>query len=193
MNTELLCEISDGLNQIGCAWGIGGSILLKYHGLIEKPNDIDILINSKDCEKVIEFMNTIGNKVELYSKDPFKTENFFGYNVDGVMVEFMGNFKINLQGNKIYEFILDDKSIVDNLILEDSKINFTSLEDWFVAYLAMNDPKKRVPLIKEYFKHNGLKHKDLLQRNLEKNLSEDINLSIKEILALDKYYLGNNE
>lgn len=182
MNTELLSKISDGLNKIGCIWGIGGSVLLNYHGLIEKPNDIDILINSKDSEKVIEFMNTIGNKMELSSKEPFKTESFFGYDVDGVMVEFIGNFKINLQHNKMYEFILDDKSIVDTLILEDSKINFTSLEDWFVAYLAMNDPKKRCPLIKEHFKNNGLKHKDLLQRNL----SEGINLSIKDILSLDK-------
>lgn len=185
MNTELLCKISDGLNKIGCTWGIGGSVLLNYHGLIENPNDIDILINSRDIEKVIEFMKTIGNKVELSSKEPFKTESFFGYKVDGVMVEFMGNFKINLRDNKIYEFILDDKSIVDTLLLENSKINFTSLEDWFVAYLAMDDPKKRTPLIKEYFKNNGLKHKDLLQRSLEKNLAEDINISIKEILSLD--------
>ncbi|EOR25539.1 hypothetical protein A500_09825 [Clostridium sartagoforme AAU1] len=185
MNTELLCKISDGLNKIGCNWGIGGSVLLNYHGLIEKPNDIDILINSKDSEKVVEFMERIGSKVELSSKEPFKTESFFGYKVDGVMVEFMGNFKINLRGNKIYEFILDDKSIVDTLLLENSKINFTSLEDWFVAYIAMDDPKKRTPLIKEYFKINGLKHKDLLQRNLKRNLSEDINISIKEILSLD--------
>ncbi|MBU6134783.1 hypothetical protein [Clostridium tertium] len=185
MNTELLCKISDGLNKTGCPWGIGGSVLLNYHGLIEKTNDIDILINSKDSEKVIEFMNTIGDKVELSSKDPFKTESFFGYNVDGVMVEFLGNFKINLQGNKVYEFILDDKSIVDTLILEDSKIHFTSLEDWFVAYLAMNDPKKRVSLIKEYLKNNGLKHKGLLQRNLKKNLSGNINLQIRKILSLD--------
>ena len=85
----------------------------------------------------------------------------------------------------MYEFILDDKSIVDTLILEDSKIHFTSLEDWFVAYLAMNDPKKRVSLIKEYLKNNGLKHKGLLQRNLKKNLSGNINLQIRKILSLD--------
>lgn len=186
MNNKVLSKIADGLNRVGCNFGIGGSVLLNFHGLVEKPNDIDILINSKDAEKVKAFMNTIGDPIELCSKEPFRTESFFGYNVDGVIVEFMGNFKISLENNKMYEFILDEKAIVDNLVIGNSNIKFTSLEDWFVAYLVMNDPKKRVPLIKKYFKEKGIKHRELLKRNLDKNVSDHINEAIKEVLSVNK-------
>jgi hypothetical protein len=186
MNNKVLSKIADGLNKIDCTWGVGGSVLLNFHGLVDKPNDIDILINSKDTEKVKAFMNTIGDPIELCSKEPFKTESFFGYNVDGVIVEFMGNFKISLENSKIYEFILDDKAIVDILAISDSNIKFTSLEDWFVAYLVMNDPKKRVSLIQKYFKENGIKHRHLLQRNLNNNFSKHINEAIEEVLLLNK-------
>ncbi|GAA0085783.1 hypothetical protein UT300007_22220 [Clostridium sp. CTA-7] len=186
MNNRVLNKIAYGLNEIGCTWGVGGSVLLNFHGLVEKPNDIDILINSKDTQKVKEFMNPIGNPIELLSKEPFKTESFFGYNVDGVMIEFMGNFKISLENNKMYEFILDEKAIVDNLVIGNSNIKFTSLEDWFVAYLVMNDPKKRVPLIEKYFKEKEIKHRELLKRNLDKNLSDHINEAIKEVLSFNK-------
>jgi hypothetical protein len=38
-------------------WGVGASILLNYYGLIDKPNDIDILVDLKDIEKADIILN----------------------------------------------------------------------------------------------------------------------------------------
>lgn len=184
MNIEVLKKVAKGLNRLNCTWAIGGSIILNYYGLLDKPNDIDILVDPKYADKIKEFMNIIGKPLELPPKDPFRTEEFFGYLVEDTIVEFMGGFKVDLGGNKTYEFILDDNAITDNMTLDGVKINLTSLEDWFVAYSVMKDPKRRVPLIKEYFKKSKINHKNLLERNLNQDLPENIKLDIETILLL---------
>lgn len=173
MNIDILKKISQGLNKLNCTWGVGGSVLLNQYNLVEKPKDIDILIDSSDTHKIKSFMNTIGQPIYLPSKTPFLTKDFFGYNVDGVIVEFMGDFKIDLGNNKIYEFILDNKAIAHTKTIDDININFTTLEDWIVAYNVMNDPKNRVPLIKNHFKNHGINYRYLLERNSNQNLRID--------------------
>lgn len=178
MNTEVIKKIAKGLNDINCIWGIGGSVLLNNYNLVDKPNDIDIVVKAKDANNIKNFMDTIGNAVHLPSKEPFKTEAFFGYIVDGVMVEFLGDFKIDLGNSKLYEFILDEKSITDYKLIDNVKVNFTSLEDWLVAYIVMGDPKKRVNLIEGYFINNKVKNINLLERNINQNLTQDIKTKI---------------
>ncbi|MCR8747083.1 hypothetical protein [Romboutsia lituseburensis] len=178
MNTEVIKKIAKGLNDIGCTWGIGGSVLLNRYNLVDKPNDIDILVKAKDADNIKMFMDTIGETVYLPSKEPFKTEAFFGYIVDGIMVEFLGNFKIDLGNGKLYEFVLDEKSVTDYKLIDNIKVNFTSLEDWLVAYIVMGDPKKRVNLIENYFINNKVKNIKLLERNLNQNLTEEIKTEI---------------
>ncbi|MGL5643021.1 MAG: nucleotidyltransferase domain-containing protein [Paraclostridium sp.] len=181
MDIKILKKIAEGLNEINCTWGIGGSVMLNHYNIIDKTNDIDILIDENYTHEIKKFMETIGEPIDLPSKEPFKTKEFFGYMVDNTMVEFMGDFKIDIGNGKVYKFILDKKSITSTTI-EDFKVNFTSLEDWFVAYKVMGDPKNRVPLIKKYFNKNGIKNTYLLERNLKQDLSKDINCEITEIL-----------
>ncbi len=183
MNKEILKRIANGLNELNCTWAIGGSVILNQFGLVESPKDIDILIDASQAEEVKAFMNTIGTYVELPSKSPFKTVEFFGYMVDDIMVEFLGDFKIELEDGKVYEFILDKDAIKEFMIVDGVKVNLTTLEDWFVAYGVMKDPKKRVPLLKEYFKKNGIEHRQLLERNLNNNnIPMSVKLEIESIL-----------
>ncbi|MGL4337010.1 MAG: hypothetical protein ACRCST_08935 [Turicibacter sp.] len=176
MNREVLKKLAHGLNNLNCTWGIGGSVLLNYFKIIEKPNDIDVLINPDDYYIVKEFMDSIGTPLVLQSKAPFKTERFFGYLVDGTVIEFLGGFKIELENGQIYEFILDESAIFNYITVDHIHLNMTSLEDWFVAYHVMNDPKNRIPLLKDYFEDNGIEHPQLLKRNL----SQPLPASIKE-------------
>lgn len=178
MNTEVIKKIAKGLNDIDCTWGIGGSVLLNRYNLVDKPNDIDILVKAKDADNIKMFMDNIGEAVYLPSKEPFKTEAFFGYIVDGIMVEFLGDFKIDLGNGKLYEFILDATSVTDYKLIDNIKVNFTSLEDWLVAYIVMGDPKKRVNLIENYFINNKVENIKLLERNLNQNLTEKIKTKI---------------
>lgn len=60
MNKDILKKIAKGLNKLDCTWAIGGSVMLNHFGLVEKPNDIDILIDASHSDKVKEFMNSIG-------------------------------------------------------------------------------------------------------------------------------------
>lgn len=173
MNIDVLKKISQGLNKLNCTWGIGGSVLLNQYNLVDQPKDIDILIDSSYTHKIKSFMDTIGQPIVLPSKAPFLTKDFFGYNVDGVTIEFMGDFKIDLGDNNIYEFILDNKSIAHTKTIDGINIKFTTLEDWIVTYSVMNDPKNRVPLIKNHFETYGINYRYLLERNLNQNLRID--------------------
>lgn len=182
MNLEVLKKVVKGLRNIDCTWAIGGSVMLYSYGLVEAPRDIDILIDARDSEKVKIFMDTIGTRGVLPSKEPYRTKEFFGYVVDGIDIEFLGDFKIALSNSEIYEFILDEEAIVKGLIDNEIAVNFTTLEDWYVAYTVMNDPKKRIPLLNEYFRNNGISHENLFNRNLSQSLTKDIKSKIKEIM-----------
>lgn len=182
MNKDVLKKIATGLNKLNCNWAIGGSVMMNHYGLVERPNDIDILIDASYAGQIKEFMNSIGTYVKLPSKLPFRTEEFFGYMVDDTMVEFLGDFKIELESGKVYEFILDKEAIKDYMIIDGIKVNLATLEDWFVAYSVMKDPKKRIPLLKTYFGKYGIKHKDLLERNMSQDLPIHIKLDIESIL-----------
>lgn len=182
MDKNVIKKLAKGLNEIGCTWAIGSSVVLNYYGLVEKPNDIDVLIDAKDAQKVRDYMDTIGTYVKLGSKDPFRTEEFFAYMLDGIMVEFMGDFKIQLEDGSIYKFILDEDAIKDDMIIDNVNVNITTLEDWIVAYSVMKDPKKRVPLLKDYFKKYGIKNRSLLERNLNNNLPDSVRETIESML-----------
>lgn len=182
MNKKILKQIADGLNKLNCTWAIGGSVLLNHYNLVKKPNDIDILIDPNDTAKIKEFMDSIGTPVELPSKEPFRTKVFFDYIVDDTMIEFMGDFKIDLGDNNIYRFVLDKDAIVNKMFVDNTTVYLTSLEDWIVAYKVMNDPKKRVVLLKEYFMKEGIKHKHLLERNLLQDLPKEVKELIIDLL-----------
>lgn len=186
MKTKVVKIIAKGLNDLNCNWGVGGSVMLNHYDLVDNPNDIDILADPNYIDEIKVFMDTVGEYMELPSKEPFKTDEFFGYIVDGTMVEFLCGFKIDLGNEKTYEFILDEHSTIDNMIVDGVKVNLTTPEDWLVAYSVMKDPKNRIPLLKKFFGKYGLNHIDLLQRNLNQDLPEMIKDEIKELLLLNK-------
>lgn len=182
MDFNVVKKVSKVLNSINCRWAIGGSVLLNQYNLIEEPNDIDILIDPDYSEKIKKEMNKIGSYIELESKEPFLTKEFFGYLVDNTVIEFLGGFSIDLGYNKIYSYILDEESIDKKKNIEGVIVNFASLEDWAVAYTIMNDPKNRMPILNNYFSNNGIKNTKLVERYLDKDLPEKTKQKIKEII-----------
>ncbi len=182
MDFNVLKKVAKELNTLNCNWGVGGSLLLYFHGIVSSPKDIDILIEAKDIKKTKKFMDDIGKNLNFPSKEPFRTKEFCGYDIEGTCIELIGDFKIALDDSGVYEFMLDHHAIVKTIELEDAKIPLTSLEDWFVAYMVMKDPKKRVPLIKKHFTQFGIKHPYLLERNLKQDLPKYIKDEIKKVL-----------
>ncbi len=184
MNQAVLKQIAQKLDEHECLWGVGGSVVLHHFGLVASPNDIDLLVKAKDALKIKTFMDDIGKPLPRAFKEPFRTEAFFAYDIDGLRVEFLGDFKIKLADDTTYEFILDEQAICEKMVIDDYDIKLTTLEDWFVAYQVMKDPKKRVPLIKQYFKTHQISHRHLLTRNLNQNpLPEVVKQEINDLLA----------
>ena len=181
MNNELLIKIAKTLNNTQCTWAIGGSVLLNKYNLVDKPRDIDILINAKDAQKIKANMNKIGKSIEVSTKKPFLTKEFFAYRVEDIDVEFLGDFGIDLGENYTYKFLLDEKYIM-KIDLEGSEVKFSALEDWLVAYKAMNDPKQRVHKIENYFINNSVINKEILARYFDTNLSPSIKIELQNVL-----------
>lgn len=184
MNNLVLQKVAKSLNDFNCMWAIGGSTLLNHYGLVDEPKDIDILVNPKDTENVKLAMNKIGKPLEVVNNsDKFKSDDFFRYDVDGTEVEFMVGFRIKCE-DSLYEVIFDEESIVSTVIKDEVKINLMSLEDWFVIYHVLGDPKNRTHLISKYFEKNGVSYKNILIRNLNLQMPEYIK---NEILTLTSY------
>ncbi|WP_220797915.1 hypothetical protein [Paraclostridium bifermentans] len=159
-------------------------MLLNQFGLVDLTKDSDILSNPKDTENVKLAINTIGTLLEVVNNsDKFKSDDFFRYDVDGTEVEFMVGFRIKCE-DSLYEVIFDEESIVSTVLKDEVKINLMSLEDWFVIYHVLGDPKNRTHLISKYFEKNGVIHKNILIRNLNLQMTEYIK---NEILNLISY------
>lgn len=182
MNRESLLKVFEGLRKIDCTWAIGGSLMLSYFGLGVEPRDVDILIDAKDAKKIRGIMENIGKEISVPSKGNYRSKEFFRYNVDDIEFEFIGDFKIQWSNSELYQFILDEKAIISGFIYGDIEVNLTTLEDWYVAYGVMMDPKERLPLIEEYFKRNGIQHRELLERSLRQRLPDNIINLIKELI-----------
>lgn len=49
---NVLSMIAESLNKNNITWAIGASLLLYFKGIANEFNDIDIIIDEKDVEKV---------------------------------------------------------------------------------------------------------------------------------------------
>lgn len=181
MYFDVLKEVSDVLNSLNILWAVGGSLVLYNNGIWDKPKDIDILINFKDASKVKDVMDLKYERLNLEYKASFRTKEFFGYVINGINIEFMADFTIVTDDEKEYNFLLDNEAVVDKMNVNETCVNVTSLEDWFVCYALMKDPKGRIPIIKEYFSKNEIQHKNLFERNLKRDIPNNIK---KEIINL---------
>jgi hypothetical protein len=170
---ETLCRVAEKLNTARVCWGVGGSFMLKQHGLVEKPNDLDLMLAVEDAEQADQLLCALGKKLESARKPCYSTRFFYEYQVDGVEIDLMAGFGIfHAAGH--YEYLFDQTSIVERKVISGVEIPFTSLEDWYVLYQVMPNREPKVKLIEEYWISNGTQHPDLLIRALSGNLPENV-------------------
>lgn len=148
---NVLEKIAKKMNERKVEWSIGGSLLLYFYNLVDSPSDIDLVINPKHCEVVMEIMNDLGRELKDIKDVPnYRTEIFSKYYVDNVEVDIIGNFKILIE-DEIYTHKFEfNKSKAKQL--NETIIYLDSLENWANTYGKMGDPKNRVNLIKSYLK-----------------------------------------
>jgi hypothetical protein len=178
---DTLSCIGEKLNAANIAWGVGGSILLSQVGLVANPNDIDLLVDIKDVEKLDQVLKTIGEKKPPKKTGSYSTRYFNQYFIKGVNVDVMAGFRIN-HTSGVYEYTFDQHSISEIKEINEVSIPFTSLEDWYVIYQLIPGRDEKVRLIENYLLKKGIEKPLLLNRALAGSLPVEVRTRIKSML-----------
>lgn len=173
MLMDTLSCIAKELNEEKVLWAVGASVVLNHYGLVDKSNDIDILVDIKDINKVDAILKNLGERKIKEENNDYSTEYFYEYVIDGIDVDVMARFIIKYDGGE-YEYTFDEKSIADMKVINDINVPLTSLEDWYVLYQVMQGREYKVNIIEKYLSKNGIKNVGLLNRAIDKNLPLDI-------------------
>jgi len=148
---QALIQIASALNRSEITWGLGGSLLLYLYGIKTTVADIDIVIDEKDIDKVEALVSTFFH-FEKPESGIYLTTRFFSVTHNDVGIDLMLGFKIKTR-NGIFAFPEGKAMSHESVILENTRINICSLDDWLEAYEAMQRMDK-VTLIKQFKKIN---------------------------------------
>jgi len=180
---DTLVVIARALNQVDVHWGVGASVLLYYHGLVDAPHDIDIMISEADADVVASILGGLGREAP---GDParslYSTSRFLEYVVEGTEVDVMAGFAIRHVGGT-YVFPFDDRSVTMRKRVDGVPVPFTSLEDWYVLYQLMPGREPKVKLIEDRIRSGGIADEVLLKRALSAELPTDVRARIDRLLA----------
>jgi len=179
MNKQLI-EWFKLLNQRQIRYGVGGSWMLKEYGLPTEPKDIDLFIHSDDINKCLDLIEPYHVDKASDSDSPFKTEFFTTLQIESLSIDIMGGFAY-LHDQGLYKAIFDDHSIVSEVIVDDVHIPLMSLEEWYVLYIVMGR-QKQCELIEHHWKHHGMEHSHLLQRQWSCNLDDESRIKIEQTI-----------
>lgn len=143
-----LKDIAQVLNALEIEWAIGGSLLLFFKGIIDKPKDIDLMIKPNDSKLVFDALNEMGPYDHGDPVKGYATKIFRKYTINSIEVDVIGGFVIT-KGSAPYEHPFSKESIEEIEIL-DWTVNLDNIENWLETYKKMGDPKHRAPKIKQY-------------------------------------------
>lgn len=180
---QTLIKIANELNQHNVHWALGGSLMLLHHGLVDDAHDIDLMVTIEDFKIASHVLDALG--IRMKNRDEistlYQTEYFVEYKVDGYDVDLMAGLQIS-HANGIYRYCFDELSVTDSKWHDDVKINYASLEDWYVLYLLMPHRSIKVQKIEHHLVKIQIKHPLLLERALRGNLPEPVKNRVEGIL-----------
>ncbi|MFX1469419.1 MAG: nucleotidyltransferase domain-containing protein [Promethearchaeota archaeon] len=141
------------LEQTDINWCLVGSLSLYLQGVKIKPNDIDILTDKEGAYK----LNKIFDEHEIQKVQFNKSNLFYSHygklNINGVIVEIMGDLRIFIDGEwtKNIRSRLNSKKII---FYKGLKIPVSPLQDQLKSYIGLNRTKdlKKVKMIKKTLK-----------------------------------------
>jgi hypothetical protein len=176
-----LSNIGNEINKENITWGIGGSLLLHFYGILNHPNDIDILVYEDDAIKLTHILSSFGNSKEAIHRNPFCTTYFFKYSINHIDLDLMGGFKLE-HNEGIYSLLFNQDSIVSHHVINGVNIPLCSLEDWYVLYLLMPNREEKVKILEYYFERNGVTHFELLEKALKQPLPKGVRGKVEGLL-----------
>lgn len=133
---ETICRLN------GIAYRIGGSQLLKHHGIVEVTNDIDVFVEPDQFEKMDRVLSRIGEKKPSDPHDAYVTTYFGEYVFEGTDVDVMSSFRMKCtDGIYTHPFIEPDGQ-------------WMHLEEWVVLYTVIGREDKLASLVHYFKTHN---------------------------------------
>lgn len=143
-----LVSLAKNLNKHKIRWALGASLMLYLEGYDTTVDDIDIIVHTDDY---VSLLYMLENYDYVYQdvNQKYKTKHFFSLQSDGIDVDIMLDFKV-ISGTTTYEFPFH---INTEILIDDTPIYLTSVEEWLIAYKTMNRIDK-VELIQSNRKRN---------------------------------------
>jgi hypothetical protein len=184
LNFSTLACIAKELNMNKISWVVGASVMLHFHGLVDCPHDIDILVDEKDIDKAKSVLDNLGTVIYDGSnviKEPYLTKHFYTYEIKDVEADVMSGFILS-HCNGQYELFFDSDTITSYAEIDDVSIPLSSPEDWYVLYQLMINREPKVKLIENYLMENGVKNKHLLERALNQSLPDAVKERVTKLL-----------
>ena len=173
-----LLAIAKKFNDHNIMWGIGGSLMLKNYGIVDKCNDIDLIVDVKDYKMVDKILSDLGIKEPVASKANYGTKHFSKYIVNGVEVDIIAEFIIYHDEGQ-YEYIFDNNSICKQSD-KGIELPYTKVEDWYILYLLMEREQKAV-LIEQYLSDKMVDN-ILVERALNQPLPNSLKVRVSSVL-----------
>ncbi|GIO26329.1 nucleotidyltransferase domain-containing protein [Ornithinibacillus bavariensis] len=176
-----LSIIGKEINKTNISWGVGGSLLLSFYQLIDRPNDIDILVDEQNAEQLNELLSNIARANEVIHYAPYKTVYFSKYSIDNINIDVMGGFAIE-HDEGIYKLPFNKESVVAHKKINGVEIPLCSLEDWYILYWLIPGRQEKAILIENYFRNIGVSHPELLWEALNQPLPITVKERVENLL-----------
>ncbi len=164
-----LIIVCDEFNKNNILYAVGFSFVLKHYGLVDKVNDIDLIVSPKDLDKAKKIMDKIAKPSnDIVLSDQLESY-LVQYKIGKTKIELLSDIKIKF-GRGTYKMIFDEKSVQKKINIEGITIPLLALEELYVMYQLMKGKEEKADKIETHFKQKGLKDKDLLLRAISQEL-----------------------
>ena len=186
MVMQVLKRIAQSFEDEHIIYGLGGSGVLVAYEILEKMNDIDIVVAFEDIERAKQILDDIACFKSSGKYCVVEKEYCYEYELDGVSIDLMANIHIK-HDEGLYEFPFNRRRVTYRMCIDDLMIPVMSLEDWYVFYQLIGR-MDRADLIEEWFLENGITHGSYLinaiQANLPRQLKVDIVKTIQKLMIM---------
>ncbi len=148
---DTVIEINNMLSKEKIRFAFGASVCLYLHGIELIPNDIDIIVEKKDLEKLKKAFKDL-KELKTKKSDVFLSKHFYNYELNSYKIDVISEFTIK-KGDFIYKYPFD-KSKIEYIHFRGHKIGISPLKDWRYLYSIMPNREKKVKIIDEYISKN---------------------------------------
>ncbi|MBN2877965.1 MAG: hypothetical protein JXL85_09990 [Bacilli bacterium] len=144
---DTLLKLAKMLNANQIKWALGGSMLLAFYGLAKVVNDIDILVDELDGERIKALLNRSDVITRIpHPKTGCESKFFLPIIMDNVEVDIIGGFTIQ---NQTFPLKASD---IEEVVVDDVAIYLHSLAMWKMFYSLMERSEKS-NRIESYLSH----------------------------------------